>query len=266
MNATLVIRKSDSNKFKIIEVVSDICKHKMAVVSVEPSKTRGWDVVTMKTAPKFDVVFGTATCPKATSKISGDCYSIIRISEDKFLLALCDGMGSGEKAERTSSLAIGLIENFYKAGFDNDIILSSINKLLSISRDEIFSALDICVIDTRSGVADFIKMGAPQSYMKHKNEIEEICGGALPLGIIQEVTPFIIKKVIRNGDFVYLFTDGISDSFRNENELADFVNNQAELNPQALAEGLINRAIELNGKAIDDMTVIVAKIFEIPNF
>lgn len=170
-------------------------------------------------------------------------------------------MGSGEKAERTSSLAIGLVENFYKAGFNNEIILSSINKLLSLNRDEIFSALDVCVVDLRAGMADFIKLGAPQSYLKHKSEIEEISGGALPLGIVQDVTPMIVKKALKSGDFVYLFTDGISDSFPSEHALADFVNNQTSLNPQTLAEGLINHALTLAGGAKDDMTVIVAKVF-----
>lgn len=261
VSATLIVRKNDSEKQKIVEVVSDVCKHEMAVVSVESSKIAGWNVITMKTAPRFDAVFGTASCPKATSRVSGDCYSIIRISEDKFLLALCDGMGSGEKAEKTSSLAIGLVENFYKAGFDNDIILSSINKLLSLNRDEIFSALDVCVIDTRLGVCDFIKMGAPQSFLKHKERMEEVSGGALPLGIVQEVSPMIVKKVISNGDFVFMFTDGISDSFQSEDALADFLNNQTSLNPQTLAESLIEKALHLSGGAKDDMTVIVAKIF-----
>lgn len=261
VSATLVVKKTDSAKQKIVDVVSDICRQKMAAVAVESSKIRGWDVITLKTAPKFDAVFGTASCPKSTSRISGDCYSIIRISEDKFLLALCDGMGSGEKAERTSSLAIGLVENFYKAGFNNEIILSSINKLLSLNRDEIFSALDVCVVDLRAGIADFIKLGAPQSYLKHKSEIEEISGGALPLGIVQDVTPMIVKKALKSGDFVYLFTDGISDSFPSEHALADFVNNQTSLNPQTLAEGLINHALTLAGGAKDDMTVIVAKVF-----
>ena len=261
VSATLVVKKTDSAKQKIVDVVSYICRQKMAAVAVESSKIRGWDVITLKTAPKFDAVFGTASCPKSTSRVSGDCYSIIRISEDKFLLALCDGMGSGEKAERTSSLAIGLVENFYKAGFNNEIILSSINKLLSLNRDEIFSALDVCVVDLRAGMADFIKLGAPQSYLKHKSEIEEISGGALPLGIVQDVTPMIVKKALKSGDFVYLFTDGISDSFPSEHALADFVNNQTSLNPQTLAEGLINHALTLAGGAKDDMTVIVAKVF-----
>ena len=112
-----------------------------------------------------------------------------------------------------------------------------------------------------AGMADFIKLGAPQSYLKHKSEIEEISGGALPLGIVQDVTPMIVKKALKSGDFVYLFTDGISDSFPSEHALADFVNNQTSLNPQTLAEGLINHALTLAGGAKDDMTVIVAKVF-----
>ena len=263
VSATIVVRKEDSAKAKIPEVVSKICKNKMIITSDNTSTRAGWNVLTLKTAPKYDVIFGTASCAKDGSKISGDCYSIIRIDNDKFLLALCDGMGSGEKAEKTSSLAIGLVENFYKAGFDNDIVLSSINKLLSLNREEIFSALDVCVVDTRQGTADFIKMGAPSSYIKHINTIDEISGGTLPLGIVQDMQPIIIKKVLNIGDMVFLFTDGITESFASDAELQDYINNMKSLNPQLLAEELINKSLKNNNGARDDMTIIVAKIFAI---
>ena len=263
VDVTLVVRKQDTGKKKIEEIVSKICKNKMTVQNVVPSKRAGWNVLSLQTAPKYDVIFGTATCPKDGSKISGDCYSVIRIDNDKFLLALCDGMGSGEKAEKTSSLAIGLVENFYKAGFDNEIILSSINKLLSLNREEIFSALDICVVNMRHGTADFIKMGSPNSYIKHKSTITEIKGGALPLGIVQNMQPVIIKEIMVNGDMIFMFTDGITDSFETDEQLEDFLNNLEGLNPQMLAEDVLARAIENSRGARDDMTVIVAKIFEI---
>ncbi|MDD4816153.1 MAG: SpoIIE family protein phosphatase [Clostridia bacterium] len=263
VSATIVVRKEDSSKNKITEIVSKVCKNKMIITSDNTSTKAGWNVLTLKTAPKYDVIFGTASCAKDGSKISGDCYSIIRIDNDKFLLALCDGMGSGEKAEKTSSLAIGLVENFYKAGFDNDIVLSSINKLLSLNREEIFSALDVCVVDTRQGTADFIKMGAPNSYIKHINTIDTISGGTLPLGIVQDMQPIIIKKVLNVGDMVFLFTDGITESFASDAELEDYINNMKGLNPQILAEELINISIKINKGAKDDMTIIVAKIFAI---
>lgn len=263
VSATLVVRKIDSKRTKIPEIVSKICKNKMIVTAENPSTRAGWNILTLKTATKYDIVFGTAGIAKDGNKISGDCYSVIKISADKFLLALCDGMGSGESAKKTSSLAIGLVENFYKAGFDNEIILSSINKLLSLNREEIFSALDVCVLDSRQATADFIKMGAVNSYIKHKNTISKIAGGTLPLGIIQDVEPTIIKQVLQSGDYVFLFTDGVSDSFANEEELQDFINNQTALNPQVLAEELLAKAVDNGNGARDDMTVIVAKIFDL---
>lgn len=263
ISATLVIRKADSTNPKISQIVSKICGSKLALASVNTSKRAGWNILTLKTAPKFAITFGTATKTKDGSRVSGDAYSIIKLSHDKFLMALCDGMGSGEKAERASSLAIGLVENFYKAGFDNEIILSSINKLLSLGSEDVFSALDICVLDTQNGNADFIKMGAPESYLKHQSTTDKVEGGTLPLGIVQDAAPSIIKQMVSSGDFVFMFTDGVSDSFETTEKLQDYINNLSSLNAQTLAENLLNKALELSGGARDDMSVIVAKIFNL---
>lgn len=262
-NVTLVVRKSDTQKAKIPEIVSKICKSKMAVVSIETSKKAGWNVISLATAPKFSIAFGSASIKKDGSKVSGDAYSIIKLAHDKFLLALCDGMGSGEQAQKTASLAVSLVENFYKAGFDNEIILSSVNKLLSINSTDTFSALDICVFDTQNGVCDFIKMGSPESYIKHPSTISKIFGGTLPLGIVQDASPVVIKKLVTAGDFVFMFTDGVSDSFETEEQLQDFINNLTALNPQTLADELIQQAYLLSSGARDDMTVLVAKIFDL---
>ena len=172
-------------------------------------------------------------------------------------------MGSGEQAQKTASLAVSLVENFYKAGFDNEIILSSVNKLLSINSTDTFSALDICVFDTQNGVCDFIKMGSPESYIKHPSTISKIFGGTLPLGIVQDASPVVIKKLVTAGDFVFMFTDGVSDSFETEEQLQDFINNLTALNPQTLADELIQQAYLLSSGARDDMTVLVAKIFDL---
>lgn len=261
-SATLVVRNEDAEKIKIPSIVSKVCGNKMVVASNDASPKAGYRVLTLKTAPKYDVIFGSSACTKEGSSTSGDTFSLIRIENDKFMFALCDGMGSGEKAEKASSLAIGLIENFYKAGFDNDIILSSVNKLLSLNRDEVFSALDICVMDLKQGIADFIKMGAPNSFIKHENEINSVESGALPLGIVQDAPPAVNKTVLSAGDFVFLCTDGITDSFESNEKLMEFINNLKPTNPQTLAELVVEKAIENSGgSAGDDMTVLVAKIF-----
>ena len=202
----------DKNNLKLIEIVSKICGFKMMVDSINDTKRSGWSLVCLKTAPKYDVVFGTSFITKAGSEVSGDSYSLIKIDSDKFMMALCDGMGSGKKAERTSNLSMNIIENFYKAGFDNELILSSANKLLSLGNDEIFSALDLCVIDLRKCYLDSIKLGAPAALIRGKKGIKIVEGNALPLGILSDIKPSIKKEILSESDTIILATDGIIDS------------------------------------------------------
>lgn len=263
LSVTLAVRKEDSLKSSVAKVVSKVCGIKMQVCDESSSCRAGWQILTLKSSPKYDCIFGVATKTKTGSVMSGDSYSIIKINEGKYLFALCDGMGSGVKAEESSSIAIGLLENFYKAGFDKEIILSSVNKLLSLGKDEVFSALDLCVLDVREGVGDFIKMGAPESFVKHKDTTKVVQIGALPLGIVQNAEAKDEVMYLSSGDKIVLLTDGISDGFKSIDELQDYINNITTNNPQEMAEQILNKVLSLNKNvAKDDMSVIVAKIFE----
>ena len=259
--ATLVVRNEDKLKTVIPQVVGKICGNSMAVqeiISVRP----GWSTLSIKTAPKYDCAFGISVKTKTGSVKSGDCHSILKLDSDKFMFALCDGMGSGEKAEEISETAISLLENFYKAGFESDLILSSVNKFLSLQRDEAFSAIDICILDLKNAVVDFIKMGSPCSYLVGKDKCQVIEGGALPLGVIKESAPNMKKIATYAGDFIILLTDGISDSFENDEEMTKFICSITEKNPQKISDEILNHALEINqGNAKDDMSVLVIKIF-----
>jgi len=261
IEASVVVRNEDNEKGRIVDVVSKVCGVKMTVYEMFSSSRPGYTVINLKTAPKYDCVFGVSQRTKNGSKLSGDTYSVIKLDSEKILVAISDGMGSGEKAERTSELAISLVENFYKAGFDNELILSTVNKLLSLHKQEIFSALDICVLDEKNGIVDFIKMATPKSFIINENECQVVETGALPIGIVEECKPLVKKHCISAKDFIVMFSDGISDSFGNDEDLMDCVKSIKTKNPQEFADELLERAIACNnGYAVDDMTVLVVKI------
>jgi stage II sporulation protein E len=261
LNITALVGKGDAHREDLSKIVSAAVKTKVMVADRENSPRAGWAVVYLKPTPIFDVIFGQAGAAKAGSGISGDTHSLIKISGDKFMLALCDGMGSGAVAEQMSNTAISLIENFYKAGFDNDIILSGVNKLLSINCEEVFAALDIGVIDLKKGICDFIKLGAAAGYIKTGEGVQIVRGGSLPMGVLDEIRPSITKKALNAGDILVLVTDGICDAF-GEGGLADFIHDRQSLNPQTLAEEILGQAV-LNDKGVpsDDMTVVAARVF-----
>ena len=211
----------------------------------------------------FDAVFGTANVKKDDSEISGDTHSVLRISDDKFLVALSDGMGSGKEAENISSVSLSLIESFYKAGMNSNLILATVNKLLSINTEDSFTALDVAVINLKDGIADFIKYGAPYGFIINEGAVKIIEGNTLPLGILEDLAPSVAQTKISDGDMLVLLTDGISDAFGSSSAVIDFLRTVPAKNPQTLSNQILAKAISLNGgKHLDDMTALAVRIFK----
>jgi len=261
--SVVVIVKGDNAYNPAIEkIISKSVNLTMSVVEIEPTELNDYFSVKLLRACNRDIVFGISNVTKTGSVSSGDSHSLIRLGNNKYLLALCDGMGSGENARRMSALTMGLVENFYKAGFEDDFILDNVNKLLSINNQETFSTLDLCVIDLDKEIIDFIKLGATYGIIKREHEVEKVETGTLPLGVLGEVKPAVSHFAIGSKDMVIMVTDGITDAYENYQSFAEFVNAIASTNPQVVAQTILDEAILRNGSiAKDDMTVLVARTF-----
>ncbi len=256
----LLIKNENLFKTKIIKIVSKVVRQQMSIVAIEKSSVPNFSTVIMKPQPKFDIAYGISCATKAGNTSSGDTHSFGKIDDDKFIFVLCDGMGSGSKAKAASELTIGIIENLYRAGFNSEIIIDCTNNLLTMSATEVFSAIDIGVIDLKNGICDVIKVGAPVGYIKHIDSTELLNAGALPLGILEEMRPAITKTALSHGDFVVFISDGVLDAFEDEEILQSFINNYQTMNPQTLSDAILNEAAHLNSDAPnDDMTVFVVR-------
>lgn len=262
-NVNLVI-KTESIKEKIIEkIVSKIVNVKLQIAEIVPADIPNCSLLKLIPKANYDVAYGCSTITKSGKMFCGDSKLMLKIDDGKYMVSICDGMGSGRDAYNISSLTISLIEKFYLAGFDNQTILNSVNKLLSITEQEKFSTIDLCVIDTKKNTYDFIKLGATSGYLKRdKGECEIIESSGLPVGVLEEIRPHIIKKIISPFDMLVFVSDGITDSFEGKIELAEYIRNDDIINPQTLSKDILNKALELNGGvALDDMTVICVRVF-----
>lgn len=254
------LRGVDYDNERIEKILSSSMKRKMMLEEVV-SESRGMTYLQYRTAPTYDIAVGVAMEKKANSESSGDTHSMIKLGNDKFMLALCDGMGSGPKATEKSETSINIIENFYRAGFDDETIIASVNKLLGLTSENVFSALDISVVDLKNGEVDFIKQGATTGFIKSGEEVHKIESRNLPLGIVGEVSPKLIKTVLSPEDEVIMLSDGIVDAV-GEDVLTDFIHSLSTKNPQEVADELLQKALSTEqGLAKDDMTVIVGRIF-----
>lgn len=83
------------------------------------------------------------------------------------------------------------------------------------------------------------------------------------MGIVSDISPIVKKEVINANDYIIMISDGISDSFESDEELKNEIKALKIKNPQELADALLNRALSKNnGYAVDDLTVLVIKVFE----
>ena len=262
-SVSVLVSRTDSPKKEIEQAIGKICGHKMQVDEIVDGETAGFSIVTVKTAPRFALTFGVAQVAKNFNPKCGDTFSFLKVTNEKTMMALCDGMGAGERAERASVLALSLVENFYKAGFPNEIIMTSVNQLLTITGQEVFSALDVAVFNLADGCVNFVKVGACDGFVKRARDIEVIEAGSLPLGIVEEMSPKITRAVLSGGDMVILCSDGVGDGFGDRVTLANYINNISFETPQQYADEIIRECLNRTNRiAADDCTVLVARVAE----
>lgn len=215
----------------------------------------------LKRKPEFDAAFGIASLPKAGESASGDTHSILKIDERRFLVALSDGMGSGEEARTVSDHTLSLLESFYKAKMPSETVLSTVNQLIAFSTEESFSCLDLAAVDLDTGNADIVKIGSPAGFILAEGELRILEGESLPIGIMEAVHPATMKVSLKENDFLLFMSDGVTTAFGSSSELCAFLSGLSPVNPQSLAEEVLDSALQrYRGKAEDDMTVLAVKL------
>lgn len=215
----------------------------------------------LKPKPVFDAAFGLAACPKEGEIASGDTHSIMKIDERRFLVALSDGMGSGEEARKVSDKTLTLLESFYKAKMPSDTVLSTVNRLIALSSEETFSCLDVASVNLDTGSADIVKIGSPVGFLLSGEELKILEGESLPLGMLEAVHPATSRITMNKDDFLVFMSDGVTSAFGSLSDLCAYLSEQRPVNPQSFAEEILKKALGCyGGKAEDDMTVLTVKL------
>lgn len=201
---------------------------------------------------------GTANAAISENGVSGDCAGEKRLEGGRVLYALSDGMGAGEKARTESEAALRLLFDLYGTGFHRDVALESVNRLLLESQREMYATLDAVFLDLRTGQAEFIKYGAPPTFVYRGSKLHTVCAEALPAGIVDEATPAIQTAKLRRDDTVFLFSDGALDALGAETQGAITEALLQTRDCKRLSEMLLRRAKSCGQE--DDMTVVVIRI------
>ena len=263
---------------EILPVLNAVLKRKMRVESggCNLKRSSGGDVCNARfmEEQKFRITSGVARRAKS-SRGSGDSYSAMELRNGSALLVLSDGMGSGERARRESAATVGLLEDFIESGFDKELAVRMINSVLILkSSEESFSTLDICSVDLYTGCAEFIKIGAAETFILRDGRVTEISSSSLPIGMLNDVDLEITERELKHGDIILMATDGVTTAGAGINGGGDikseysgnWIKNALKTcrftAPQDLADHLLSEAERRSGDTPkDDMTILAARVW-----
>ena len=251
----------------IAPMLSDILQENIVVKEEEVSPIpNGYCFLSFGSAKKYVIDTGVAHAAKGGGLISGDSYSTIELGAGKYAMAISDGMGNGERAHEESMETLRLLQQILQSGIQEKVAIKSINSILSLrTSDEIFSTLDLAMIDLHNAAVRFLKIGSTPSFIKRGNRIHKVEASNLPIGIIQDFDVEVVNDQLKDGDLLIMMSDGIFEGPKNIENIDMWLKRkikEIETNdPQVVADLILEEVVRTRSGLIeDDMTVLVAKI------
>jgi stage II sporulation protein E len=253
---------------KLVDVVSNYMQETLSAQKIGCHMLGEKCNIKLSKSQKYLAMTDVASMSRGGYLLCGDNYTHMEINDGKYMMAISDGMGKGKKAYEESSITIDILEKLVDAKIDDEIVINTINNMLLLkSSDEMFSTLDLGIIDLKKGYLETIKMGACSTYIKRQDsDVDLITSSSLPVGILSEINLDRQKVKVKDGDYIVMVSDGIIDAGKNnnmgDNWLIYFLQNIDSTNPKEISNLILNKALDIqNGEVEDDMTVLVTKIY-----
>lgn len=202
---------------ELVRSMKGICGVSWRVVPGEKALiTRKPCRIMLEAEMPYRVSFGIARRVKQSAGVSGDSFSQQWLPGGKTFLALCDGMGSGERAFQESEYALELLERLMEAGYSLSTAMQLVHTALLFGQEGERHpvAMDGCVLDLWNGMGRIVKAGGVCSFLWRNGEVKQLRAEALPAGILAGTEPGEVLFHIRSGDVLVMLTDGVLEEIQ----------------------------------------------------
>jgi stage II sporulation protein E len=125
-------KKRSEIKMALMEnVVSEAVGRKMRISSRDISDLTGdfYEYLFLEEV-NFITISGSARRTREDQQRSGDNFTFLEMNRGQTFMSICDGMGSGARAQSYSEMVIDLLEQLLESGFAEDTALKLINSVL----------------------------------------------------------------------------------------------------------------------------------------
>lgn len=203
-------------------------------------------------------------------EVGGDLYDFFLIDKYRLGIIIGDVSGKGIAAAMMMAVCKTLLKATALNGIPTDNILYEVNNILvNESPTGMFVTVFYGILDTRNGSFEYTNGGHNLPFLiSNDGEVKQLENiGGLLLGAIKNVEYQSNIISIKPGESLILYTDGITETFNENNEefeeeqLIQTLKNKNELNAKEIVNSIISEVQNFsNGnEQSDDITCLVLK-------
>lgn len=210
-------------------------------------------------------------------EVGGDFYDFFFVDRNHLAIVIADVSGKGVPAALFMVIAKTLIKNHAQALEDVDrIFIETNNQLCEGNGEGFFVTAWIGIIDMRSGVMSFCDAGHENPFILHEDGNIEMLRPEkkrMPLAAMEDIQYIRYETTLKNGDLIFLYTDGVPEATNSENELytterlESFLRSHYSDDPEQLLCG-VRKDVDTfvaGAPQFDDLTMLGLRIKRLDN-
>jgi serine phosphatase RsbU (regulator of sigma subunit) len=228
-------------------------------------------------APPDESALGFLSLYFPTGDVSGDFFSVFPVGEKAAGVLICDVMGHGVRSALVTGMIRGLVEEHSKFAADPGVLLTQINRALTVILQQagtaMFATCFYVVADVERAELRFANAGHPcalhvRSEGASVEKLDDQPSRGPVMGIFPSATYGTATRPMVTGDLVMLFTDGLYEvedatgAFFTEEQLRAAVSRHAALVPEEFFDRVLCDIRNYSGSVTfaDDVCVVGMQI------
>jgi serine phosphatase RsbU (regulator of sigma subunit) len=221
-----------------------------------------------QTLPQLATLDYSGTCIQAR-QVGGDYYDFLDLGKERLGLVVGDISGKGIAAALLmANLQANLRSQCAIALDQPQRFLQLVNRLLyDNSIESAYATLFFAEYDDQTGGLRYVNCGhLPVLMLRHDGTLEKLDSTCTVLGLFKEWDCSIGERLLRSGDTIVLYTDGVTESFDGAGEefgecrLIESLRRHREQSAAVLVASIVDDLKKFcPHEQSDDITLIVAK-------
>lgn len=151
--------------------------------------------------------------------VGGDFYDYFTLNNDNVCIVIADVSGKGITAALFMARAITVVRQYAQLGYSPSEILCHTNNCLSINNPEqMFLTVFVGIYNSNSHIFTYANGGHNTPYLMSDTLTRLDGASGLTVGIFEEEDYDEATAVLKDGDTVFLYTDGVNEAVNAKNE------------------------------------------------